>query len=178
MSIVARTAGEPTQMIAQLRNIVLEMDDALALYNIGTIDAFLAETVAPARFSMTLLSLFAAVALLLAAGGIYGVMSCAVSERSRELGIRLALGAARRQVRWQILRSGAVMVFIALVLGGAGVVALSRFIETMLFGVVQPTDPMTFAAVAVVLAAVALVACYVPARRASQVDPLETLRYD
>jgi putative ABC transport system permease protein len=129
------------------------------------------------RFNMSLLSLFAALALVLAVIGIYGVMSNAVTQRTQEIGIRLALGARAIDVLNLVVRNGMKLVIIGVVIGLAGAFALTRLMTTLLFGV-TPTDGMTIGVVSAVLILVALLACFIPARRATKVDPLEALRYE
>jgi len=132
-------------------------------------------SVAPRRFNMMLLGIFAGVALVLAAVGLYGVMSYSVSWRTHEIGVRMALGAKRADVLHLVVRQGMTMTLIGLAIGLAGAIALSRLMTSMLFGV-STTDPLTFTGVSVVLLAVALLACLIPARRATRVDPIVALR--
>jgi putative ABC transport system permease protein len=134
-------------------------------------------SVAYQRFSTTLLSVFAAIALLLAAVGIYGVMAYSVQQRTQEIGIRMTLGATPENVQRMVVRQGMVLAAIGVMLGIAGGLALTRVMRSLLFGV-KPWDPLMFALTAVLLAIVALLACYVPARRASRVNPLIALRYE
>jgi len=144
---------------------------------VRTMDAVVAESIAQPRFRTLLLSLFGIVALLLASVGIYGVMSYAVTQRTQEIGIRMALGAQIRDVRRLIIGHGITLAVIGVASGIAGALALTRLIRTLLFGV-TPTDITTFAAVSIGLIAAVLVACFIPARRATKVDPLVALRYE
>jgi putative ABC transport system permease protein len=137
----------------------------------------LAKSVAARRFSMILLSVFAALALILAAVGIYGVISYSVAQRTREVGIRMALGAQTIDVIKLVVRDGLKLVVIGVLVGLGGAVMLTRLMTTLLFGV-APTDSLTYGAVTVILIAVALAACYIPARRATKVDPLVALRFE
>jgi putative ABC transport system permease protein len=136
-----------------------------------------AESVAARSFNMVLVGLFAVLALVLAAVGIYGVMSYAVTQRTQEIGIRMALGASATDVLKLIIKNGLTLTLIGVLIGVAGAIALTRLLATMLFGV-TPTDSLTFVAVSLVLIVVALLACYLPARRATKVDPLVALRYE
>jgi ABC-type antimicrobial peptide transport system permease subunit len=138
-------------------------------------ERLVASSVARPRFYAVLLGVFAAVAALLAAIGIYGVIACAVVQRTREIGIRMALGARRGQVLVLVLRQGAALIVVGLALGLAGAAAGTRLLHSLLFGV-TPFDPMTFAAVAVLFGAVATLASYLPARRATAIDPTVALR--
>src|SRR6185295_6273956 len=129
------------------------------------------------RLNLTLLSIFAGIALVLAVGGIYGVMSYSVTQRTHEIGIRMAIGAQPRDVFRMVLGQGMLLAIIGVILGLIGAFGLTRLMATMLFGV-EPTDPATFMAISVLLTVVALVACYIPGRRATRVDPVESLRYE
>src|SRR2546421_5552191 len=140
-------------------------------------DEIRGESVAPQRLNLMLLSIFAGIAFVLAIVGIYGVMSYAVTQRTHEIGIRIAIGAQPRDVFRMILGQGMLLTTAGLIAGLLGAFALTRLMTTMLFGV-KPTDPATFAVVALMLTVVALVACYIPGRRATKIDPVDSLRYE
>ena len=175
-----RTAGDPTSLIGPIRQAMQEVDSNLPLSNIRTQVQQADQTLAIERTFAKLLTLFGLIAQQLAAIGLYGVMAYAVSQRTHEIGIRMALGADRRKVLMMVVREGMTLTLIGIAIGLAGAYALMKYLETLtelLFGV-EARDPWTFAAIAVLLAAVALVACLVPARRATKVDPLTALRYE
>jgi putative ABC transport system permease protein len=153
------------------------VDSTLPLAGCRTMDDLMARSVSSQRFYMLLLALFALLGLILAAVGIYGVMSYAVAERTNELGIRLALGASPRDVLRLMLKHGLQLATIGLGIGLAGAFGLTRVMKGFLFGI-SATDPLTFASIALLLLAVASLACYLPARRATKVDPLVALRYE
>jgi ABC-type antimicrobial peptide transport system permease subunit len=144
---------------------------------IAPMDELLSDSISRSRFTMLLLGIFAAIALILASVGIYGVIAYSVAQRSQEFGIRMALGANSRNVLRLVLRHGAVLTSLGIGLGILLSLAVTRFIATLLYGT-SATDPLTFAAVVVLLAFVALAACYIPARRATRVDPIIALRYE
>ena len=177
MSVVLRTDVPPETVIPAVRRAVQAVDREQPLSQVKTMEELLSESVGQRRLSMLLIAVFASVALALASIGIYGVMSYSVAQRAHELGIRMALGAARGNVLGLVLRQGMTLVLIGLALGIAGAFAVTRFLESQLFGV-DPTDPATFTLVAVTLASVALVATLVPALRATRVDPLVALRQE
>jgi putative ABC transport system permease protein len=173
--LVIRTTSDPKNLIAAARTKVRELDRDLPISNINTMEQLVAQSVAQRRFGMLLLGIFAALALALAGIGIYGVMSYTVAERTPEIGIRMALGASRRDVLRMVIGQGMALSVAGIALGLAAAVALTRLMASWLFGV-SATDPLTFATIALLLAAVALAACYLPARRATRVDPMVALR--
>lgn len=177
MTVLLKAAGDPNQLIAAVREQVKGIDPDQPIYSIRTMDEIRAESVAPERLNLTLLSIFAGIALVLAIVGIYGVMSYAVTQRTHEIGIRMAIGAQPRDVFKMVITQGMMLALLGVVFGLIGAFALTRLMTTMLFGV-EPTDPATFAGIAILLTAVALVACYIPGRRATRVDPVESLRYE
>ncbi len=175
MVAVAKTTGEPRSRISAVTKVVNAMDQDTPLFEVKTMEEYLGASVATPRFSTTLLSIFAGVALVLTVVGLYGVMSYSVAQRTNEIGIRLALGAQTRDVLLMVIKHGSKLILIGLAIGLAAAFALTRWIASLLFGVTAK-DPFTFAAVAVLLAVVALIACYVPALRATKVDPMDALR--
>ena len=175
MVAVTKTNSEPRTFIPIVTKVVAGMDQDIPLFGVKSMEEYLSASVAAPRFGTTLLSIFAAVALVLTIVGLYGVMSYSVAQRTNEIGIRVALGAQSRDVLLMIVKHGSKMVLLGLAIGLAVAFAVTRLIASLLFGVTAK-DPVTFAAVAVLLAAVALIACYVPAWRATKVDPIEALR--
>jgi predicted permease len=170
-----RTHANPGTLGDQIRAAVQSIDSSLPLFGVRTMDEVISRSMAERRFALEILAIFAGVALLLAAIGIYGVMSYTFSRRIHEIGIRVALGAQRIDILRMALGEGMRLVVLGLVAGLIGAVALTRFLRSLLFSVTS-TDPLVFASIAVLLAAVALFACYIPARRATRVDPLVALR--
>ena len=177
MTVILKAAGDPNQLVAAVRQQVKTIDPDQPIYSVRTMDDIRAESVAPERLNLTLLSIFAGIALVLAVVGIYGVMSYTVTQRTHEIGIRMAIGAQPRDVFRMVIGQGMMLALIGVACGLIGAFGLTRLMASMLFGV-EPTDPMTFAAIAVLLTGVALVACYVPGRRATKVDPVVSLRYE
>jgi putative ABC transport system permease protein len=177
MTVMVRTAGDPGRLAAAVRNQVWALDREQPVYDVKTLDELLAGSVAPRRFIMLLVTLFSAFALVLAALGIYGVVSYSVNQRTREIGIRMALGARRGEVLGLIVAQGLVLALIGVAAGLAGAYAVTRAMTELLYGV-RPMDPLTLVAVSSLLMAVALMATLVPARRASRIDPMVALRYE
>ena len=177
MTLFLRTDGNPTDLARAVRNAVFAIDKNQPVYDLKTLDQRVIETIAASRSLMLLFSGFALLALVLASVGIYGIISYAVSQRTREIGIRMALGARSIDVLRLVLKNGMTLVVAGVAIGVGGAMALTRFLTTMLFGV-TPTDTLTFVIVSLALAGVALIACLVPARRATKVNALEALRYE
>ena len=177
MSFAARTQDDSAATSQALKQEIWKVDSQLPVTRLETMSEVASSSFTARRFNMSLLSLFAALALVLAAIGIYGVMSNAVTQRTQEIGIRLALGASTIDVLKLIIRNGLTLVVIGVVIGLAGAFALTRLMTTLLFGV-TPTDGLTIGVVSLVLIGVALLACFIPARRATKVDPLVALRYE
>jgi predicted permease len=173
--IVIKTTGEPHGVVSAATKQVAAIDQDLPLYGVKSMEEYLSSSVAAPRFSTTLLSIFAAVALVLTIVGLYGVMSYSVAQRTNEIGIRLALGAQSKDVLLMIVKQGGMLILLGLVIGLSLAFAATRLVASLLFGVTAK-DPITFGAVAVLLAIVALLACYVPALRATKVDPMDALR--
>jgi predicted permease len=174
---VIKTTTDPHSLISAVTKQIAAMDPDIPLFGVKTMPEYLSASVAAPRFSTTLLTIFAAVALVLTVVGLYGVMSYSVAQRTNEIGIRLALGAQSRDVLLMIVKQGGTLILLGLVIGLVGAFALTRLIASLLFGVTAK-DPITFGAVTVLLAIVALLACYIPALRATKVDPIEALRYE
>ena len=177
LSLVIRTEGDPAALAPAFREAVWSLDRDLPVGELATLEQLFAASLAPQRFLTTLLGAFAALALVLGTVGIYGVMAFTVSRRTREIGIRMALGARPGDVLRATMRHGAALTLAGLALGLAGAVAASRALSGLLFEV-DPLDPLTLAGVALLLAAASLFACFWPARRATRVDPMVTLRYE
>ncbi len=177
MTLVARTAGDPSQLVNAIRAQIRAVNRNAPITGVQTMEQLLSRSVMARRFTMALLTVFAGLALILAAVGIFGVMSYSVTERTREIGIRMALGARAGDVVKVIVRQGMILAVIGIVFGLAASFALTPLMQSLLFGV-SPTDPVTFIVLAFLLAAVALAACHLPARRAARVDPMVTLRHE
>jgi putative ABC transport system permease protein len=175
--LVASTNVEPLGLASTVRKTVWEIDKDQPVSNIRTMEDVLSESIARQRFSMLLLGIFAAVALVLAAVGLYGVMSYSVAQRTHEIGIRMALGAQAGDVLKMVVGQGLKLVLIGVVIGLVAAFVLTRVMSSLLFGV-SATDPTTFVAISLVLMSVAVLASYIPARRATKVDPMIALRYE
>jgi predicted permease len=177
LEVLVRTSGPPLDLVPSVRQAVRELDPNIAIAQLRTVEGAMAEAVAARRFVMLLLGAFAALAVTLAAIGIYGVLAYLLGQRTRELGIRMALGADRRQVLALVFGQSMRQVLPGIVIGVAGALALTRLLRSQLYGV-QPTDPVTFAVVVLLLVSVALLATWVPARRSVSISPVEALRND
>jgi putative ABC transport system permease protein len=177
MPMVVRVSGDPAQIIAGVREQASAVDPDVAIATLLPMQQRLAGSLAQRRFTMLLLGVFALMALLLAAIGIYGVTAYSVSERTREIGIRMALGAEARSVLTLVIKQGMTLVAIGVASGIAASLAVTQMMKSLLFEV-SPTDTTTFAAITLLLTAVALAACYLPARKATKVDPTVALRHE
>ena len=176
-TLVVRTGGDPEAMTSAVRSAMQEIDWDLPLYDIKPVNEVISESVAPRRFNMLLLGIFAGLALVLAAVGIYGVISYSVSQRTREIGIRIALGASHESVLRLVVGQGMTLALIGVAIGVIASFFLTKFMATLLFGV-SATDPLTFIGISVLLIGVSIVASFIPARRAMKVDPMVALRYE
>ncbi len=175
MALVVRTSSDPTQMFNAVRQKVLSLDPEQPVYNMKTMEQYISASIAQQRFSGTLIGVFALIAVILAVLGIYGVIAYSVSQRSRELGIRIALGATPGHILKLVVRNGMTQVLIGVTIGLAASLFLTKVISSLLYGV-SATDPTIFVAIPALFIVVALTACYIPARRATKVDPLSVLK--
>jgi putative ABC transport system permease protein len=175
MTLVLRSSGDPLSYVAAIRKEVQALDKNLAISSVQTMDYLVSDSIAVPRFVLLLFGSFAAVAMLLAGLGIYGVMAYSVTQRTHEIGIRVALGAQARTVLTLVIGQGMKLTLIGLGIGLAASFGLTRLMSKLLFGI-SATDPLTFAVIALLLASVALLACWIPARRATKVDPMVALR--
>ena len=175
MTLAIRSSVDSEALVNSVRSTVRSIDLAVPVYDVSTIEQAVAADTAPRRFAMLLQVVFALLAMSLAAVGLYGVLSYTVAQRTAEMGVRMALGAERLQVQRMILRQGMGIVAVALAIGVAGALAAGRLLRALLFEV-SPSDPAVYAAVVLLLLGVAFLACWLPARRASGVDPVVALR--
>ena len=177
MFLVVRTAGDPSRFIASVRGTIRAVDQDLPVFRVTNMEAVVTNSLAQRRLSTLLLGIFASIALVLATVGLYGVMSYAVAQRTREIGIRRAIGAVQLNVMRMVLNQGMLLIMAGLLVGLTGAFALTRLMSSLLFGVTA-TDPFTFFAVSAILIGCALAASLIPARRATLVDPIVALRYE
>jgi len=177
VGVAVRTNGPPMAQVSDIRRALSQIDSQMVMYSTQTMDGVISDSLAARRFSMILLGIFAALALVMSCVGIYGVISYLAGQRTHEIGIRIALGAERRDVLRMVLGEGAKMALVGVAIGLVAAFGLTRLMANMLFGV-SAHDPLSFAAVAGLLIMVALAACYIPARRAMKVDPMVALRYE
>jgi putative ABC transport system permease protein len=177
MQVMVRTGVDPRKMIAAVKGQILAVDKDQPVSSVSTLTQTLSESTSEPRFRTGLLAAFAVLAVVLAAVGIYGVMAYSVTQRTHELGIRMALGADRRDVLAMVVRHGMMLTLVGVSIGLGGALALTRLLSGMLYDV-QPTDPPSFVAVSLLLTGVGLLASYIPARRATRVDPMVALRYE
>jgi putative ABC transport system permease protein len=172
-----RASGDPKLLVAGVEQQVWAIDRDQPVTNVRTLQEVVSQGVAQRRFQMLLLVSFAALALVLALVGVYGVISYGVSQRTGELGLRIALGASRRDILGMVIVQGMTLVIAGIAVGAGAAYGLSRYLTTLLFQI-KPADPLTYGALALLLSAIALAACYLPARRATRVDPMVALRYE
>ncbi|MGH9898971.1 MAG: FtsX-like permease family protein, partial [Pyrinomonadaceae bacterium] len=177
LDLHVRTTVDPLSLISAVQREIKNLNSDARISNIRTLSDWMGSSIAAARMASMLTGLFGIVALLLAAVGLYGVLSYSVNRRTREIGIRIAVGAQRKDVLKLVLREGMILVTIGIILGVAGSLALTRLIASLLYGV-SVTDPLIFITVSILLFTVALLACYIPARRAMKIDPIVALRYE
>jgi len=177
VDVVVRTEGPPTSVLSAIRQRVHALDASLPISTVRTMDEWLANSAAQPRLNAVLLLVFAGVAMVIAAVGIYSVLAYSVNQRTREIGLRMALGAPQRHVLSMVVREGMTVGAVGVVSGLVVAFAVSRVLSSLVFGV-EVRDPLTYLAVAIGLGIVALVACVIPARKASRVDPIVALRYD
>jgi ABC-type antimicrobial peptide transport system permease subunit len=175
VSLLVRTHSDPMEVLPQLRAVARDLDPQVALYGVTTMDEALSQSIGKQRFTMRLLGAFAMLALVLAMIGVHGTLSYAVTQRAREMGIRMALGAQRSAVHFMILRQGMLLSLLGIAAGVVGALAATRLLRTLLYGLTA-TDVATYVAVASVIAIVSALASILPARRATGIDPAVTLR--
>ena len=176
-TLILHATSDPASLAAAVRSKVQEVDRNQPVFDVATMEERFWQALAPQRFNALVLGIFAGVAVILAGVGVYGVMAYSVTRRTHEIGIRIALGAQRQDVLKLVLRHGVLLVASGIGLGVAGALALTRSLSSLLYGV-KPTDPLTFIGVSLILISVALMASYIPARRATKVDPMVALRHE
>jgi putative ABC transport system permease protein len=176
-ALVVRTGTDPASLVNAVRGAIAEVNREAPITRIRPMTQAVDDSMASSRFNMILMTIFAGVALVMASIGLYGVISYSVSQRTHEIGIRMALGAPRQSVLSLVLRNGMTLALIGVGFGVGAALGLTRLMASLLFGV-SPTDPFTFIAIALLLIGVALLACFVPAHRATRVDPMIALRYE
>jgi putative ABC transport system permease protein len=177
LTILVRTTNDPLSLLSAVRNELQQLDPAQPMAGVATMDELLSGSLSRSRFTMLVLAVFAALALILASVGIYGVIAYSVTQRTQEFGVRMALGASRRDVLRLVLGQGTRLTLLGIGLGIVAALIVTRLMATLLYGI-SATDPLTFTSVALLLALVALAACYIPAQRATRVDPIVALRYE
>jgi putative ABC transport system permease protein len=177
MSLVIRASVDPTSLTGAVRVAISGLDKDLPVFRVKTMDQFVIDSMSQRRFAMALVGIFAAVAMALACVGLYGVLSYSITQRLREIGIRMALGASGADVLRLVVGQGMLLALAGVALGSGAAFLLTRLMANLLFGV-TPSDPLTFVTIASLLTLVALVACFAPARRATRVDPIVALRYE
>jgi putative ABC transport system permease protein len=177
MTLAVRTSVEPLNLVNAIRQEVMALDRNVPIASVRTMEQIMATVTVQPRFNMILLGIFAAIALVLAAVGIYGVLSYSVTQRTHEIGLRLALGAQQGEVLKLVVSQGMILALLGVAIGLAASFALTRLLTGLLYGV-SATDPLTFIVIALLLTMVALMACWIPARRATKVDPMIALRHE
>lgn len=177
LHLAVRTEGDPSSVTSAVRQEISSLDPALAVADVKTMDTRVGESLAPQRFDLSLLGLFAGLAIFLAAVGVYGVLSYSVAQRSHEIGVRIALGAQPAGVLGMVVREGLKLTLAGAAIGAVAALALTQLMGSLLYGVTAH-DPLTFAGVVALISAVSIAACYIPARRAANVDPMVALRYE
>jgi putative ABC transport system permease protein len=176
-TLVIRTSGDPLRLVEPLRQTIRELDPNQPIRSIVTLSGVMSESIARDRFFTILFGLFGGLALLLATVGVYGVLAYSVSQRTREIGVRMALGARVVDVLFMVVSGGMWLVFVGIAIGAVASLLLTSVLQSLLYGI-SATDPLVFAAAPAVLASVALLACYVPARRAAGIEPIVALRQE
>jgi putative ABC transport system permease protein len=177
MNFVIRTKSDPSSLSVAVERELQSLDPHGIIFNVRPFEDLISDTVAPRRFTLQVLAIFAALAVILAATGIYGTMSYAVAERTREIGIRVALGARGTDIQKLVVSEGTKLILLGLIIGLCGSFVLTRWIRGLLFSV-SATDPITFLIIGIVLVSIALIACWIPARRATKIEPLVALKYE